>query len=128
MTRALAPILTAAALTLAACNTAPTSSKGGEQATFASVTGELSSTIAFTLDDSFTAAKGAMDDMQFRTEKAEMDALKGIVEAREADGDKVTITVLRNAERVTDVVVSVGAFGDQAKARMILDKMLARLH
>lgn len=128
MNRVFRLTLTAAALTLAACNTAPTSSKGGEQATFASVTGELSSTIAFTLDESFNAAKGAMDDMQFKTEKAEKDALKGIVEAREADGDKVSITVLRNAEKVTDVVVSVGAFGEQAKARMILDKMLARLH
>lgn len=128
MNRVLTPMAVGALLVLSACNTAPTAGKGGEQATFASVTGELSSTIAFTLDESFVAAKGAMDDMQYKTDKAEKDALKGIVEAREADGHKVGINLARQADRITDVVVSVGAFGEQAKARMILDKMLARLH
>ena len=80
------------------------------------------------LDDAFNAAKGAMDDMQYKTEKADKDALKGLVEAREADGHKVSIGLVRKADKVSEVEVSVGAFGEEAKARMILDKMLARLH
>lgn len=128
MTRLVAIVFTAAALTLTACNTTSSSGKGGEQATYSSVTGNLSTTAAFSLDAAFNAAKGAMDDMQYKTDKAEKDALKGLVEARESDGHKVSIGLTRKADKVTDIEVSVGAFGQESKARLILDKMLARLH
>lgn len=126
MTRVLlASILTAS---IAGCNTSPTSSRGGEQATFSKISGSISTSVAASLDRTFDAAKSAMGDMQYTTDRATKDALKGIIEAREADGRKVTTTVTRRADDITDISISVGTMGDEAKARMILDKILARVH
>jgi hypothetical protein len=68
-----------------------------------------------------------MNDMGYSTEKASQDALKGVITAREADGGRIDVTLERMADRVTEIEVSVGPFGNEAKARMILDKLLARL-
>lgn len=115
-------------LAIAGCSSNPSSQRGGEVVTYNKVSGTASTSAAATLDSAFDAAKGAMGDMQYTTESATKDALQAIVVAREADNSKVTVRMDRKAERVTEISVSIGAFGSETKARMILDKILARVN
>jgi hypothetical protein len=124
-----AAILLALALfpAVPACTNSASAGRGESTATFNKATGNLSATTDRSLDDAFAAAKQAMNDMGYSTEKASQDALKGVIVAREADGGRIDATLFRKADRVTEIEVGVGAFGNESKARIILDKILARL-
>jgi hypothetical protein len=112
---------------LPACTNTASAGKGDSTAVFNTVSGNLTTSTDRPIEDAFAAAKQGVSDMGYSTEKANQDALKGVIVAREADNGRVDVTLLRKAERVTEIEVGVGAFGDEAKARLILDKILARL-
>jgi hypothetical protein len=122
-------LLLAAALlpALPACTNSASAGKGDSTAVFNKATGNLTANTDRSLEDSFAASKTAMNDMGYSTEKANQDALKGVIVAREADGGRIDVTLQRKADRVTEIEVGVGAFGNESKARLILDKILARL-
>jgi hypothetical protein len=128
-TRTIAAMILSALLlpALPACTNSASAGKGDTTASFNKATGNLTATTDASLDNAFAAAKQAMNDMGYSTEKASQDALKGVITAREADGGRIDVTLERMADRVTEIEVSVGPFGNEAKARMILDKLLARL-
>jgi hypothetical protein len=118
-------LLTSALLT--GCYSSASAGKGDAAATFNKATGNLIATTNSTLDASFDAAQGALNDMGYSTSEAKKDYLKGILKAREADGGLVQIDLNRKADQVTDIEVGVGAFGNESKARLILEKIFQRL-
>ena len=115
------------ALALAGCTSSQTAGTSNTSVTFNKTTGNAYTTLDRSIDDCFEAAKKAMDDMGYKIEESNKDVLKGIVKAREADNSRVTVELQRKSDKVTDVEANVGAFGDEAKARLILDKILTRL-
>jgi hypothetical protein len=122
--------LTLVALTLAAgaCTSSQTAGNSNTTATFNKTTGNIYTTIDRSLDDCFEACKKAIaDDMSYKIDESNKDALKGIIKSHEADNSKVSVELERKSDKVTDVEVNVGAFGNEAKARIIMDKILARL-
>ncbi|HMN42300.1 MAG TPA: DUF3568 family protein [Phycisphaerales bacterium] len=127
-TTVLALILSSALLLSApGCYSSASAGAGDAAATFNKATGNLTATTNSTLDAAFDAAQGAMNDMGYSTSEAKKDYLQGIIKAREADGGLVSVELERKADKVTQIEVGVGAFGNESKARLILEKILARL-
>ena len=123
-------LLAAAALTGAGTggcwNTAGVG-KDRTPAEFNKASGELHASVDRTLEECFDASRKAMDDMGYHIFVDAKDALHGIVKAHEADGGIIKVNSWSKAERVTTIEVDVGTFGSEAKARMIMDKILGRL-
>jgi hypothetical protein len=124
-TRVLALAVVAAA-GVSGCSTSHTTAFGSE-ATFNKMTGNMHTSVEANLDRSYAAAVGAVEEMQFTTESKAKDVMKAVVVARTADKTRVQITMERRSENVTDVTVGVPAMGDESIARMVMDKMVARL-
>ena len=126
-------IVTSAALatltlaTLSGCTSTQSAGNSSTAVTFNKTTGNIYTTVDRSLDDSFEAAKRAMDDMGYKTEESNKDVMKGIVKAREADNSRITIQLDRQSNKVTQIEANVGPFGSESKARLILDKILSRL-
>jgi uncharacterized lipoprotein len=115
-----------AALILPACkSTQPT--EGGGTASFHQITGTLNFTVEAPLDRVWGAAQAAVDELQFRTTGKSKDAIQGILNAKAADDSTIKITVEKRTDRTTDVTVGVGPFGKEATARLVGDKIRARL-
>jgi hypothetical protein len=110
---------------LPACCTSNTAA--GSVAEFNPVTGRLSTTFSAPLDRAYAAAEGAVNDLQFTTLDKPKDALKGIVNAQMADGNKIAITLEKKGDALTECTVDVGALGKEATARLIMDKIEARV-
>jgi hypothetical protein len=120
-----AAFLASAALLPACKSTQPTA--GGGTATFHQITGDLTFTVEAPLDRTWAAAQAAVEDLQFRTTGKSKDAIQGILNAKAANDDSIKITVEKRTESTTDVTVGVGPFGREATARLVGDKVRARL-
>ncbi len=97
--------------------------------TYAYVKGEMKTTLSAPLDRAYDAAKAALvDDLQFALTDDRKDALQAIIKAREADKTQISLNLNASPDgKLTDITVRVGTFGDEAKSRLILDKIRARL-
>jgi len=96
-------------------------------AEFNKVTGELTASVDRNIDEAFAASRRAMDDMGYEVYVEAKDALHGVIKAHEADNSIVKVNVYRKAERVSSIEVDAGTFGSEAKARLIMEKILGRL-
>lgn len=122
----LAPIILATLLATMGCTAAWFA--GGAAAgvgTYSYVTGELKSFEEVPLDRAWSASQQAMADLQFTTTSKAKDAFAGEVIARRASGQKVQVRLKRQSERVTEIKIRVGVFGDEAMSREILRKIKA---
>jgi hypothetical protein len=95
--------------------------------TYAYVKGELKSTFEAGLDQTWEATQKAVDDLQFTVKEKSKDALQAREVAREADGTDVKIALESKSEKVTEVRVRVGVFGNESQSRLIMDRIKARL-
>lgn len=73
------------------------------------------------------AAKKACEDMELHAIAASSTEMDGRIEARTAQGKKVSILVTKQAEDVSTVAVKVGTVGDEAISRAIIDKTEDRI-
>ncbi len=94
--------------------------------TVAYVRGELKATDEVSLDTAWNAAEDAMKDLQFIVVDQHKDALQAKLKARTATDRRVVILLKKQGERLTDIRIRVGTFGDQSLSRLILDKIKAR--
>lgn len=92
---------------------------------FAYVSGELKVTESVALDTAQRAAEKALQDLKLVVIKRQQDGLSGVIEARTAGDQKVTVKTKRIAEKSTEVGIRVGVVGDEAKSRQILGRMQA---
>ena len=95
--------------------------------TYAYVKGELKSTFDSGLDRTWDATQQAIDDLQFTVKERSKDALQAREVAREADGTDVKVALESKGEKITEVRVRVGVFGNESQSRLIMDKIKARL-
>jgi hypothetical protein len=126
LTRIIALTVLAGSAALVGCGSAYTTAYGSE-ASFNRVSGNLTTTVEANLDSSWAAAQGALDEMQFTTESKGKDVMKAVLRARTADRSPVHLVLERRSENVTDVSISVSTMGKEATAKLVLDKMIARL-
>lgn len=92
--------------------------------TYAYVSGRLETIIEAPIDRAWDATRSAVeDDLGFAVERAEHDALKGELRAKQADGTNVRVNLERKGDNLTEVRIRVGTFGDEAQSRLIMDKI-----
>ncbi|MBN1917767.1 MAG: DUF3568 family protein [Verrucomicrobia bacterium] len=91
------------------------------------VRGELEVTEEASISRVFEAAKGAIDDLEFKLLTADADAYEGKVRAETARGTDIGISLERQSDTVTKIRIRVGVFGDENLSRLVHEKMKARL-
>lgn len=85
--------------------------------------GELISTESTSIDKTWTATEKAFRELQLLGEAKEKDGLAARIEATGA-GDKRIVVKLRNqGDKLTEVRIRVGIFGDEGYSRKILEKI-----
>jgi uncharacterized protein YceK len=89
--------------------------------------GELISTESASIDKTWTANEKAFKELQLLGEAKEKDGLAARMEATGA-GDKRIVVKLRNkGEKLTEVRIRIGVFGDEGYSRKILEKIKENL-
>jgi hypothetical protein len=91
------------------------------------VLGDLEATLAAEFSHSVRATNAAMRDLSFFPVRETKDALQAIIIARNAADKKIEIKLVSTGDKATRVKIRVGAFGDEAQSRAILDKIKANL-
>jgi hypothetical protein len=94
---------------------------------YAYVDGVLKDTEEAPLASSYDATVEAMKDLEFRIKEQSKDALKARVVAEEADKTEVKVDMEASGEKITNFRIRVGVFGDEAKSRLIMDKIKKHL-
>jgi len=87
--------------------------------------GELKNTESVALSTAHRAAERAAKDLKFAVLKSQLDGLGGLIEARTASDQKVTIKTKQVAAKATEVRIRVGLLGDETASRQILSRMQA---
>ena len=104
----------------------------GAAGTVSYVGNELHVTQEVSVDRAWSAANGAIQDMQFSviTSKTFKDATGGTLSARNAKDQPVRIQITRSSDRLTEIRIRVGTFDtseNRAEAQLLWDKMKARI-
>ncbi|MEC9372809.1 MAG: DUF3568 family protein, partial [Planctomycetota bacterium] len=109
---------------MTACESGAT--KAGTNYEFA--LGELNATVPHGLDETFEAAKAALEHFELTIESARKDAFEGRVIARGADNSKHVVDLTREGDEITRLEIAVGgAMGDEERSVMILEEIESRL-
>ena len=100
---------------------------GAGAAGYAWINGEVEATLGASMNRTWDASLGAMQDLQFPVTSQAKDALEGNLTARNAKNTEIKIKVKYISNNSTEIYIRVGTFGDQEQSRIILDKIKARL-
>jgi hypothetical protein len=93
---------------------------------------ELQTVQEVTVDKAWTAAQGAVSDLQYQTDtnRCRKDGVKALLFARNAQGQQVVIHLLRQSDRLTEIRVRIGIFdttSNRQGAQILFDKMRSRM-
>ena len=96
---------------------------GAGAAGYAWVDGEVKTTEAASLNQTWAASLAAMKDLEFSVTDKSKDALSGSVTAQTADKKTIKINLKYISNTSTDIRIRVGTFGDETLSRTILGKI-----
>jgi Protein of unknown function (DUF3568) len=91
------------------------------------IRGELATTLNERYDRVIDAANTAVEKLQFAKISQTKDAFTTVIVARTAEDKKIEIHIERKADKVTDLRIRIGVFGDEEKSRAILEHINAAL-
>ncbi len=95
----------------------------GAAGTVAYARGDLEVVESYSLDKVYEATETALDELELNVISKSKDALTATINARDAQDQKVTITLKKIAEQTTKISVRIGTFGDETKSRLIYQKI-----
>ncbi len=84
--------------------------------------GTLTARVSHSLEQTFAASQQAIESFEFEVIEASKDAFEAKVVGEGAD-DEYTIELQREGDELTKVEVSVGAFGERARAEQIMARL-----
>ena len=100
---------------------------GGGAAGYAWVNGEVKTTEASSLNQTWDASLAAMKDLEFNVTDKSKDALSGNVTAQTADNKTIKINLKYISNTSTELRIRVDTFGDENLSRIILNKINSHL-
>jgi len=95
----------------------------GAAGTVAYVKGDLESVEAASLDDVYSAAEKAVDELGLFVISKKKDALSATIITRDTADKKIKIYLASDSKETTKIFIRVGIFGDEAKSRLVYDKI-----
>jgi hypothetical protein len=116
----LAVLLVSTALFIQGCVVVAAGAGAG---TIAYVRGDLEVVESKDLDTVYNATEEAMDELELNVTQKTKDAMSAEIVARDAQDKKITVKLVATAEETTKVSIRVGIFGDEAKSRLIYQKI-----
>lgn len=123
----LAALLIGAAFVLQGCLAVVIGAGAAGAGTVAYIRGDLEVTESAKLDDVYRATEKAVTKLELNVTSKTKDALSATVIARDAQDKKITIRLKATAEGSTTISIRIGLFGDEAKSRIIYDKIRKNL-
>lgn len=99
----------------------------GAGGTVAYIRGDLEATLEADVNRATTASEAAIKELGFALVKRAVDTTGGEVIARTAQDKKVSIELERASEKVTNVRIRVGTFGDEERSQLILETIQQEL-
>ena len=85
--------------------------------------GSVVTRVAANTTDATAAARKAVESLKLSSVTSQSTSIDGIVTARTAQGDDVTISIDREGDDVSKVTIRVGTWGDEATSLSIVEKM-----
>ncbi len=79
-------------------------------------------------DEVVRAAEGALEELELQKVSSSATKLDGEIEAKTAQGKKISITVTKEGEGVSKFAIKVGTLGDETMTNAIIEKTRARLN
>ncbi len=95
----------------------------GAAGTVAYVKGDLEMVESKGIDNVYTATKKAMKQLGFSVTKDEKDWLSAVIVAHDVKDNRVTIKLSSTASKATKLSIRVGLLGNEAKSRLIYQKI-----
>ena len=99
---------------------------GAGAGTVAYVAGELKAQEEVSLNRAWNASVRAMEDLEFTITSKEKDAFNAKLTARGAGDKKIQVKLKKQVEKVTEIRIRIGVFGDESMSRQILEKIKGR--
>ena len=87
------------------------------------IRGALEVNLDYSVEEVGFAATTAVNNLKFNNVLSRVDVVSGEVNAETAQGTDIDILIDKISERITRVSIRVGAFGDEAVSRLILDEI-----
>jgi len=115
------------AVSLSALSGCILAAAGAGAGAVAYVRGDLEANLDSDYQKVVDAAHSAVGDLEFARVSENKDALKAVLVSRTALDKKVEITITKSANRLTNIKIRIGVFGDEEMSRTILDRIKARL-
>jgi hypothetical protein len=94
---------------------------------YAYATGKLVFTEATTVEKAFNAAEKALKDLELTPDAKAKDTMSAKVEAKNAKDQNIKIEMTNKGEKITEITIRVGVFGDEAYSRKIYERIKAHL-
>lgn len=89
--------------------------------------GELVATEATTVDKAWTATEKAFKELKLLPEAKERDSLAARMEAQGAGDKRIVVRMRNRGEKITEIRIRVGVFGDEGYSRIIFEKIKSYL-
>jgi len=101
----------------------------GAAGTVAYMAGDMEAEENYSIDQVYTAAKKATEDLDLHviTGEGGKDALSATLVARDAADKRITIKLTSTAQNTTKISIRVGTFGSETKSRLVYSKMMENL-
>lgn len=127
VSRWIALVLLLAAMIVSACGCAAAVVGVGAVGTVAYMKGDLESVEAEHIDEVYAATKKALDQFGYAVTKDKKDAISAEVTARDSQDKKVVIRLNTTEDRATKLSIRFGTFGNEARSRLLYDKIRENL-
>ena len=99
----------------------------GAAGTVAYVKGDLEAVEAKKLDTVYDATKKAMEQLELSVSVDTKDKISATIIARDSSDKKITVKLSAATEDSTNISIRFGAFGNETKSGMVLDKIKENL-
>ena len=98
---------------------------GAGAGTVGYIAGELKAQEEVSLNKAWSASLKAMAHLEFTVTQKEKDAFTAELTARGSGDKKIQVKLEKKAEKITEIRIRVGLFGDESMSRLILDRIKA---
>ena len=99
----------------------------GAAGTVAYVKGDLEAVEAKKLDTVYDATKKALEQLELSVSVDTKDKISATIIARDSSDKKITVKLSAATEDSTNISIRFGAFGNETKSGMVLDKIKENL-